>query len=397
MRLFRRTEKRSVSISDPAAIALLLGYTPSNGVTVTESTALTLSAVFRAVSLTSGSIASLPLRTIEEDEDGTKNRVPSFLDHPGGTDGRLTAYEWCELVLVQLLIHGNVYLQHIYNGAGAIAALIPIHPASVTPEWDEDRPGGKVFKVQATVNGQSKTLEFDASNMTQIMGLSLDGLAGISPITQARLSLGTGLAGDKAAHRQFSNGAMVSGLVTPGDGEDITEAEAKTVKESINRNVLGTENAGDIAVINRKLNFQAWQLSAEDAQFLQSRTFQIDEVGRWFGVPPHLLGLTEKSTSWGQGIAEQNRGLARYTLTPWTTRIEQRLSRLLSSPGRKAEFDFAAFVKPSPEDEIRLLIEQVNNGLLTLNEARKIRNMPPVASGDSTRLPPGSLPPEDAA
>lgn len=387
-------EERSVSIADPA-IAALLGYTPLDGVTVSESTALTLSAVFRAVSLISGSIASLPLRTLEEGSDGRKDRVSSFLDTPGGRD-RLTAFEWKALVLVHLLLHGNAYLQHIYNGAGALTALHPIHPGHVTTEWDDSRPGGKLFTVRASVNGQPRTIEFDASSMTQITGLSLDGLVGLSPITLARLSLGTALAGDKAAHRQFRNGALISGLVTPGDGEDLTEPEAKTVKESINRNMLGAENAGDIAVINRKLNFQAWQLSAEDAQFLQSRTFQVDEVGRWFGLPPHLLGLTEKSTSWGAGIAEQNRGLARYTLTPWTSRIDERMTRLLP-PARTAEFDYSAFVKPSPEDEIRLLIDQVNSGLLTLNEARQIRNMPPVPTGDLTRTPAGAIPPENPA
>lgn len=393
MAWFRKAEKRSVSIADPS-LAALFGYTPVGGVTVSESTAMTLSAVFRAVSLVSGAIASLPLRTLEENEDGTKERVSSFLDFPGGRD-RLTPFEWKELVAVHGLLHGNAYLQHIYNGAGALTALHPVHPSHVTPEWDESRRGGKVFKVRATVSGQSQTLEFDASSMTQIMGVSLDGLAGCSAITLARLSLGTGLSGDKAAERMFRNGALISGLVSPAE-EDLEQGEAEEIKESINRKVLGTENAGDIAVINRRLNFQPWTLSAVDAQFLESRTFSIDEVGRWFGLPPHLLGLTEKSTSWGQGIAEQNRGLARYTLTPWTSRIEERMTRLLP-PSRTAEFDYSAFVKPSPEDEINLLIAQVNSGLLTLNEARKIRNLPPAAGGDVTRLPPGSLPPEEAA
>lgn len=381
--------ERSVSIGDPA-VAALFGYTPLGGPTVSESTAMTLSAVFRAVSLVSGAIASLPLRTLEVAQDGTKQRVASFLDNPGGE--RFTPFEFKQLVAVHLLLHGNAYLQHINNGAGAVIALHPIHPANVTAEWDSDRPGGKVFKVQAVVDGQTKTLEFDATDMTQIMGVSLDGLTGCSAITLARLSLGTGLSGDKAAERMFRNGALISGLVTPSE-EDLEEDEAKTIKESINRKMLGTENAGDIAVINRRLTFQPWTLSAVDAQFLESRTFSIDEIGRWFGLPPHLLGLTEKSTSWGQGIHEQNRGLARYTLTPWTSTIDERLTRLLSQ-NREAEFDFSAFVKPSPEDEINLLIAEVNSGLLTLNEARKIRNMPPLENGDTPRTPAGSNPPK---
>jgi len=339
---------------------------------VSERTALTLSSVFRAVSLVAGSVASLPLRTLEE-QDEVKVRVSSFLDYPGGRD-RQTTHEWKELVMTHLLLHGNSFLQHVYNGGGALTALNPIHPGSVSVEWDDTAIGGKLYTV--TRNG-AETVVFDGSQMTQIMALSLDGLVGISPITAARQSLATGLSGDRAANRMFSNGAMISGLVTPAGDEDLTEDEARTVKDSVNKTMTGTENAGDIAVINRRLQFTPWQSSAEDAQFLQSRAFQVDEVGRWFGVPPHLLGLTEKSTSWGQGIAEQNRGLARYTLTPWTARIEERCSRLLP-PARSAEFDYTAFVKPSPEDEIRLLIEQVGAGLLTVDEARRVRNMPPL-------------------
>jgi HK97 family phage portal protein len=153
----------------------------------------------------------------------------------------------------------------------------------------------------------------------------------------------------------------------------------------------GVENAGDVAVINRKLKFTPWTISPEDAQFLGSRTFAIDEIGRWYGVPPHLLGQVDKTTSWGQGIAEQNRGLARYTLTPWTTRIEQRLSRLIAG-SKHVEFDFTAFIAPSPEDEISLLLSQVNGGLITANEARRIRNMPPIEGGDTLRTPAGAAP-----
>ncbi|MBW0117021.1 phage portal protein [Pseudonocardia abyssalis] len=384
-------EKRSVSIADPA-IASLLGYPGyGDGPSVSEHSAMTLSAVFRAVSLVSGAIGSLPLRTLETDPaTDNKVRASSFLDRPGLD--RWTTFEWKELVTVYLLLHGAAPLQHIYGGGGQLIGLNPIHPHAVQVEADADVPGGRRMTVRLD-DGTRR--EFDATTMTYIPGLSLDGVRGISPITLARLSLGTGLQGDRAANRLFSNGSMVSGVVTPED--DLTEDEARVVKDTVNRAMTGVENAGDIAVINRKLKFQQWSMSAADAQFLESRVFSIDEVGRWFGVPPHLLGLTEKSTSWGQGIAEQNRGLARYTLTPWTNRIEQRLSPLISS-SRSVEFDYTAFVQPSPEDEITLLISQVNAGLLTLNEARRIRNLPPLPGPDAdlARTPPGAVPPSQA-
>lgn len=382
----RAVEERStLSVADPA-VAMLLGFGDATGFPViSEQAALNLSAVWRAVSLISGTIASLPLRTLQDDPQGARQRVPSFLDNPAGP-GRMTPYEWKELVFAHLLLRGNSYLQHLRNGAGAMTGLWPIHPASVEVAADAGAVGGKRFTV-ALDNGKQR--EFDGADMSHIYGLSLDGLVGLSPITVARTSLGTGLAGDKAAAKMFQNGAMVSGLVTPDD--DLDSDEALQIKRDLTAKMSGPDKAGDIAVVNRRLKFQQWSLSAEDAQFLQSRAFQIEEVARWFGLPPHLLAQTDKQTSWGTGVAEQNRGLARYTLTPWTTRMEQRLTRVLPTT-KLAEFDYTAFVKPSPEVEIPLLIQQVNGGLLTVNEARRVRNLPPVDGGDVLRSPQAAPP-----
>lgn len=353
------------------------------GVSVNEQSALGLSAVWRAVSLISQTIASLPLRSLRDDSEGIRQQVPSFLDDPGTPDG-MTQFEWTETVVAYLLLHGAAPLLHIYNGAGALAGTLPIHPLCVTPEWEKDAngkaTGRKVFKVDLA-DGTLRT--FTPDEMTYIPGLSLDGLRGESVITVARNSLGTAIAGDRAAARMFGNGAMIAGLVTPE--EDITEAEAKDIKAGLDAKITGVENAAQIAVINRKLKFTPWTMTAEDAQFLQSRAFSIEEVARWFGVPPHLLMQTDKQTSWGSGVAEQNRGLARTVLTPWCNRIEQRLSRLLRGQAF-VEFDLTGLERGNPEGEIELLIKQVEAGLLTANEARAIRNLPP--------LPEATTPPE---
>lgn len=374
----RKPEQRSYSISDPA-MAMMLGWTDGVMPVVSETTAMNLSAVYRAVSLVSGAIAGLPLRSLQEDPaTGMPVRVPTWMDLPTGPDG-MTPFEWKEQMAVYLLLQGGVFLQHMYNGAGALMGAAPVHPAIVSVEVDEARPGNRRYDVRLA-NGEKKS--FDPKTMTHIPGLSLDGVNGVSLLTLARTSLGTGISGDKAASRMFTNGAMISGLVTPEDS--ISEDDATVIKSTLDGKLAGTDKAGSIAVINRKLKFTPWTLSAQDAQFLESRTFQVEEVGRWFGVPPHLLGQSEKSTSWGTGIESQNRGLARYTLNTWTSRIEQRLSRLQS--GKKwAEFDYSAFVKPSPEVEIELLIKQVEAGLLTPNEARKIRNMGPLPDGNELR------------
>jgi HK97 family phage portal protein len=363
-------------------------------VPVNELTALGLSAVWRAVALISQTVATVPMRTLRTKEDGTVEQVSSFLDDPGN-DGQygLTPFEWKETVLAHLLIHGNAYLAHIYNGAGALVALQPIHPLAVMPNWQYDADGKPTGKKEFLVTLDHGTRPFDSDSMTHIPALCLDGLRGLSPITVARISFGTSIAADQAAARMFGNGAMVSGMVTPE--EDISEDEAISIKESLRAKLTGIDNAGDIAVINRKLKFTQWSTSNEDAQFLQSRAFQIEEIARWFGVPPHALMALEKTTSWGTGIEEQNRGLARTVLSPWAQRIDQRLSRLLPA-SRYMEFDFTGLERSNPTEETRLLLEQIKGGLLTVNEARAVRNLPPLP--DATPAPDDTAtPPEGAA
>lgn len=380
MAWWNRKQERSISISDPI-LAQYFGVGTQNftGINIGERTALGLSAVWRAVSLISGTVSGLPLHTLR-DVDGVRTRMNSFLDDPGAPIGQ-TRFEWCEQILLHLLLHGNAYLAHVFNGAGGLAGLVPIHPMAVTVERDSQLAEGKRFRVSLD-NGQQQL--FTPDTMTQIMGLSLDGLYGLSPISIARNSLGTAVAGDRAAASMFANGPMIAGLVTPE--EDVTEAEARQIKEGLDRKFTGHENAGAVAVINRKLKFQPWTMSHEDAQWLETRQFSIQEVARWFGVPANLLMDPGAVSTWGTGVEIQNRGLARFTLAPWTARIEQRLSALLPSP-RFVEFDFAGLVKPDPGQEISLLIQEVGAGLITVNEARKIRGMDPIEGGDALRVP----------
>lgn len=353
-----------------------------SGVPVNEQTALGLSAVFRAIAIISGTIAQLPLRTLR-DRGGRTDRVTSVFDDPQGAVGGLTQYEWTETILLYLLLHGNAYLRHVYNGAGALIALMLHHPLCVEPFWPTADDvaagrfpvGGRWYLV--TDQWHRQTIH-DATTLTHISAQSFDGLRGLSPLEVARNSLGTATAGERSAARLFSQGAMISGLAVPDD--DLEPDELISAKRELNRHMLGWENAGGVAVVSRKMNFTPWTMSAADAQFLQSRQFSIEEVARWFGVPPHLLMQTDKQTSWGTGVSEQNRGLGKFTLAPWTSRIEQRLSRLLPSQ-RWCEFDFAGLERPNVETEIRLILDQVGK-LISLNEARALRNLPPVPGGD---------------
>lgn len=370
-----------------------------SGVEIDEAGALALSAVWRSVAVIAGTLASLPLRSLRETESGTE-RVKSIFDSPGGAYGP-TPFEWKETAFAHLLLHGNCFEFHVLNQAGAVIELQLLHPLGVqvsTPTPDEYRSGrlpvgGKWFDV--TLDDHS-SVRLDGTRVTHVPALCVDGVRGLSPIEVARNSLGIAGGGDRAAGRMFSKGALISGMATPE--EDMEVEEAKEARRQIDASVGGWENAASIAVMNRRMNFTPWTMSAVDAQFLQSRQFSIEEIARWWGVHPTLLMQTDKQTSWGTGIEEQNRGLGRTVLSPWAQRFEQRNSRLLPSP-RFLEFDFAGLERPSPKDEIELLLKQTGGKpLLTQNEARAIRNLEPLtepgadllnAPGPAPELDPG--------
>lgn len=370
------------SISDPA-LAEWLGVSGLGATLVSEDSALQIPAYWRAVSLIAGTIAGLPLKTYRDTADG-RQRVRSWLDDPGAPYG-MPAFQWKEMVMGHLLTRGESFLLHAYDGAGRIVGAWPAHPSTVTVRWDPAGYGRKIFSV-LMADGEMR--EYGPEDMTQVMGLTLDGFRGLSPLTLFRRTVRLGLSLEIAAERAAANGFLIGGLVTTAD--DVTEDELARIKKSLTQKAAGPENAGDIAAVNRDLKFTPWAMTAEDAEFLASRDFEITEFARMFGIPPHLLGQTEKQTSFGAGLKEQNLGLSKYTLKPWTDRLEDVFIRLL--PGaRFAEFDFKEFLKGAPEDEVNLLIAEVRGGVMTANEARKILGLPPIDGGDVLLVPaPGS-------
>lgn len=363
----------SHSIGDPALAEYLnTGGWNESGETVTERTALAFTAFWRGVQIISGTIAGLPLKSYR-DGGGERVEVPSIFDDP--CPDYFTRFEWVQLCMVHLCVHGNAYLLHQYNEAGALAALFPLHPLLVKVKHDPER--GRVFAVN--IPGEHESRELTSEDITQVMGMSLDGLTGLSPISICRNSLGAGLAADKAAARQFASGLMIGGLVS--SSEQLDEDDARAVIAGLKSKMGGANNAGDLAFVNASLTISPWTMTAEDAQFLESRVHQVEEVARILGIPPHLLGQTEKQTSWGTGVAEQNRGLARYTLRNYTTPFEQRCSGLLPRP-RFVEFEYKGLLQAAPEVEIPLLISEVAGGLITVNEARAVMNLPPLQAPD---------------
>lgn len=368
----KRVEERSAydgpsfSIGDPALAEFFgVGGTDA-GVHVSESSALGVTAFYRGVALIAGTIAQLPLKTFTKGKGGARKQVPSFLDNPGGD--LLTPFEFKELTTYHVVIHGNAFLLHQRNMGGSLMSLFPVHPSLVQVELATDDQ--KKFTVQGA-DGLERV--YGPEEMTQIMGPSLDGVRGMSVLTMERNALGTAIAGDTAAGRLFRNGLLLGGLLSmPG----ATEQQLTDVLAGVKAKAQGAKHAGDILGLNIEAKFDQWTMSAEDAQFLESRQFSVAEVARILGLPVQLLAA-DGASSWGSGISELIRAMQKFTLVPLSSRIEERLSRLLPQP-RFVEFDYKGLLEGTPAEVTANLAAEIAAGVLTVAEARAILNRPPI-------------------
>lgn len=330
-----------------------------------------LTALWRAVNTIAGTIAGLPLKTFALNDDDSRRQIVSYLDNPGVMAG-MTSFELKEFIAVSLLLHGNAYLLPRENGAGLVAGLLPVAPAAVVVDCDNSG----IIAYRITMRSGAQQV-LPPEQVVHIRALSTDGIMGLSPIAAARQSIGTALASDKVAARFFGNGMLLSGIVTPKG--DIPEEEAKLLGDKFRELATGHENSAEVRFVNRDLAFTPYQMSADDAQFLESRAFSVSEIARLYGVPKQLL-MEDGASTWGTGVTALVEFYQRFTLMPWTTRIQERLAQTLS-PGVWCEFDYGGLLQGSPQEVTANLAAEIAAGIRTPNEARKILNLPPLPEG----------------
>ncbi len=387
-----------MSIGDPAFAAFMRGSVDSFG--WDTFVAMRQPAYFRGVSLIAATIAGLPLRvyrnvpdtgaSTNSDADAGEHEVDDreeltnhwITNTPAGPYS-IPSFNFWEQVIVWLLTMGESGLLHLPNANGGLAGFLPVAPQSYTVKWGDD--GKKRFQVTFG-NGIEKV--FTSDEFTQIMGISTDGLRGMSPLTLFRRQFDLSRAQDEAATRAMTSGMLVGGLVSAD--EDINQEDAKAIKDGLDNKVNGPQNANGLAMVNRKLKFTPWMSTNTDLTYTAGREFSVSEVCRILGIPPHMLGLVDRSTSWGTGIQEQNSMFARQTLQGITSRIECAVSLALPQP-RFIEFDYAGLLAGTPAESEGLLLSSIAGGLRTPNEARKILNLPPLPGGDV--IAPAGAPP----
>lgn len=374
------------SIQNPAvplsgsSILDYLGIDKStSGVNVTEQKALGMSAVWRAVTLKSSVAASLPFGAFKPDPNGSPVPATGWganllaKPHPD-----MTPFELWEMVYAHRYLWGNAYLRKLRNSLGQIVELWPIHPSRVKVGRTTDT-SRKIYSIDG---GQE---EHDDTTILHIPGFGYDGVCGVSPIRVARQSIGLALAAEEYGSKLFGSGSLATGILQTEQRLDPDQADA--LQKRWKSKTSGLKNAHETIVLDSGAKFMQLTIPPEDAQFLESRKFQISEVSRWFGVPAFLMFETEKSTSWGTGLEQQAIGWVTYDLRPELIRVEQRVSMMLNPANTYAKYNVEGLLRGDSASRAAFYTSMWNLGVLNTNEIRAKEELPAVPEGDMRYRP----------
>ncbi|AFU62198.1 portal protein [Streptomyces phage TG1] len=389
------TEARAWEPYDPTLYGL--GITAASGERVTPHDALQVSAVFGCVRLLSETIATLPLSTYSK-RGGVRKEIssPEWIDYPNAEPGGMGRIDILSQTVLSLLLEGNAFLAVRWQGPN-IVGLDVLDPTKIHVHMVQTEPNGprrKVFEAFDVDDDGNEVLLgwFTPRDVLHIPGMMLPGeFVGCSPITYARESIGLALASQKYGSKFFANGAMPGAVVeVPGTMSEEGLARAREAWRAANS---GVDNAHRVALLTEGAKFSKVAMSPDEAQFLQTRQFQVPEIARIFGVPPHLISDATNSTSWGSGLAEQNIAFTMFSLRPWLERIEAGLNRLLFAETadrfRFVKFSLDGIQRGAPKERFELYSLGLQNGIYSIDEVRASEDMPPLPEGmgESYRVP----------
>jgi HK97 family phage portal protein len=372
------------------------------GPTVTVDNAVQSIAVFRALSLLSGTLASLPLKAFRM-VDGSPEPVPSLLlDYPAGRDpissipfpGSDPAMVLWEQLYNDLFSWGNAYAVKVPSVVRTdivrLERLVPwrVDPKLVKPtKAGLGGPAGKVFGV---LDDDGHEQLAGPTDVMHVRGFGSSMERGLSPIGCARQALGLAVAAEEYGARLFGSGSLLGGVLQTD--ADLDEDDAKELKERWQAKVAGLAHAHEIAVLDNGAKYVPTSLPPNDAQFIESRKFGVTEVARLYGVPPHLLGDVEVSSSWGTGIEQQTLAFVAYTLRVPATRMEQVVSNELLPRGQLARIDFTDLLRGDAPSRFDAYSKAISGSILTVNEARALEGRPPVPGGDKLLMQGAMIP-----
>lgn len=374
--VFRSRDKPNDRTSGSAYAFFMGGSTA--GKAVTERSAMQMTAVYSCVRILSEAIAGLPLQFYKYTESGGKEKA---VDHPlyfilhDEPNPEMTSFIFRETLMTHLLLWGNAYAQIIRNGRGEVIALYPLMTDRMSVNRDSDGQLYYEYTVYSddapTVKGS--TVRLAPTDVLHIPGLGFDGLVGYSPIAMAKNAIGMAIACEEYGAKFFANGAAPSGVLEhPG-----TIKDPSRVRESWQSTFGGSSNANKVAVLEEGMKYTPISISPEQAQFLETRKFQIDEIARIFRVPPHMVGDLEKSSF--SNIEQQSLEFVKYTLDPWVARWEQAMVRsLLSAEDKKRyfiKFNVDGLLRGDYQSRMNGYAIGRQNGWMSANDIRELENL----------------------
>lgn len=358
----------------------------SSGRRVTETSAMQMTAVYSCVRILSEAVASLPLHVYLRTDSGTEKATEHPLyrvlhDEP---NPEMTSFIFRETLMTHLLLWGNAYAQIIRNGRGEVIGLYPLMPERMKVDRDES---GHIF-YEYRVNdsdvplNKKSTVKLNESDVLHVPGLGFDGLVGYSPIAMAKNAIGMAIATEEFGAKFFANGATPSGILEyPG-----TVKNPEAMRESWSKGFSGS-NSHKIAILEEGMKYTPISISPNEAQFLETRKFQINEIARIFRVPPHMVGDLEKSSF--SNIEQQSLEFVKYTLDPWVTRWEQSIIRRLFTEDEKkkyfVKFNVDGLLRGDYQSRMNGYATARQNGWMSANDIRSLENLdkiPEEAGGD---------------
>ena len=371
-----------------SAYSFYMGGTTS-GKVVTERSAMQMTAVYSCVRILAEAVAGLPLHLYRYKEDGGKEKAiehPLYLLLHDEPNPEMSSFVFRETLMTHLLLWGNAYAQIIRNGKNEVVALYPLMPNKMSVDRDEN--GHLYYTYYRGPDEAIKNKEFaitlTPSDVLHIPGLGFDGLVGYSPIAMARNAIGMAIACEEYGAKFFANGAAPGGVLEhPG-----TIKDPQRVRESWQSTFGGSGNSNKIAVLEEGMKYTPIGISPEQAQFLETRKFQVNEIARIFRVPPHMVGDLEKSSF--SNIEQQSLEFVKYTLDPWVIRWEQTIHRSLLLPDEKSQyfvkFNLEGLLRGDYQSRMNGYAIGRQNGWMSANDIRELENLDRIPAEDGGDL-----------
>ena len=385
--LFRSRDKPQNRTAG-SAYTFYMGGT-SSGKAVTERSAMQMTAVYSCVRILAEAIAGLPLHLYRYTKDGGKEKA---IDHPlylllhDEPNPEMSSFVFRETLMTHLLLWGNAYAQIVRNGRNEVVALYPLMPNKMTVDRNEN---GHLYYTyyrggDEAIKNKEYAVVLKPSDVLHIPGLGFDGLVGYSPIAMAKNAIGMAIACEEYGAKFFANGAAPGGVLEhPG-----TIKDPQRVRESWQSTFGGSGNANKIAVLEEGMKYTPIGISPEQAQFLETRKFQINEIARIFRVPPHLVGDLEKSSF--SNIEQQSLEFVKYTLDPWVVRWEQSIMRSLLLPEEKPDyfvkFNVEGLLRGDYQSRMNGYAIARQNGWMSANDIRELENLDRIPTEDGGDL-----------